>query len=106
MPLAFIAGLLAALDCRPEWAFERAAELAERCRELLAADGHEVVEPAERATLVSWRPDGRETAGVVRRLQDAGVIVRDLPGTGLVRASIGWWNDEEDLERLRAGLKP
>ena len=106
VPLAFMSGLLAALDCRPEWGFERARELAERCRELLAAAGHEVVTPAECATLVSWRPEGEKTAVVVQRLFDDGVVVRDLPGTGLVRASVGWWTNDEDLERLLAGLEP
>jgi L-cysteine/cystine lyase len=105
VPLAFMSGLLAALDLAPEWGFERARELAERCRELLAAAGKDVVTPAERATLVSWRQVGAETAVVVQRLFDAGVVVRDLPGTGLVRASVGWWTNEDDLERLLAGLK-
>ena len=72
----------------------------ERCRDLLIEAGHDVVTPAESATLVSWRPDGEETSAVVERLADAGVVVRDLPGTGLVRASVGWWTSEEDLERL------
>jgi selenocysteine lyase/cysteine desulfurase len=27
-------------------------------------------------------------------------VIRELPGTGLLRASVGWWNDESDLERL------
>ena len=45
-----------------------------------------------------------ESADVVARLAEAGVIVRDLPGRGLVRASVGWWNDESDLERLVAAL--
>ena len=60
--------------------------------------------PRERATLVSWRAPVDESAAIVRRLADAGVIVRDLPGRGLVRASVGWWNDEDDLERLVAAL--
>jgi selenocysteine lyase/cysteine desulfurase len=106
VPLAFMSGLLTALDCRPEWGFERARELAERCRELLAAAGQDVVTPAERATLVSWRPEGEETSAVVQRLFEADVVVRDLPGTGLVRASIGWWTNEDDLERLVVGLEP
>ena len=29
-----------------------------------------------------------------------GVILRDLPGTSYLRASVGAWNDETDLERL------
>jgi L-cysteine/cystine lyase len=78
--------------------------MAERLRELLAASGADVVTPAERATLVSWRVPADESASVVSRLADADVIVRDLPGRGLVRASVGWWNDERDLERLVAAL--
>jgi L-cysteine/cystine lyase len=106
VPVAFMSGLLAALACRPEWGFERALETAERCRSLLHEAGQEVVTPAERATLVSWRPAEEETAAVVRRLSDAGVVVRDLPGTGLVRASVGWWTSEDDLQRLVAALAP
>jgi selenocysteine lyase/cysteine desulfurase len=36
----------------------------------------------------------------VARLADRGVVVRDLPGTGFVRASCGFWTSEDDLERL------
>jgi L-cysteine/cystine lyase len=106
VPIALMSGLLAALRCRPEWAFERARETAERCRGRLRDAGHDVVIPPERSTLVSWRPAGEETAEVVQRLFDAGVVVRDLPGTGLVRASVGWWTSADDLERLVAGLEP
>jgi L-cysteine/cystine lyase len=104
IPVPLLSGLLAALGCRPEWAFEHAREVAERCRTLLAEAGQDVVTPAERATLVSWRPVGEETGVVVERLYDAGVVVRDLPGTGLVRASIGWWTSEEDVQRLVASV--
>ena len=38
------------------------------------------------------------------RLAEAGIIVRHLPGTSYVRASVGAWNDESDLERLLAAL--
>jgi hypothetical protein len=31
-------------------------------------------------------------------------ILRDLPGRGLVRASVGWWTSEDDLERLVEAL--
>ena len=37
-------------------------------------------------------------------LAAGGVVVRDLPGTDLLRASVGAWNDEGDLDRLLAGL--
>ena len=106
IPTASLAGLLAALDVAPEWRFERAAATAERCRERLETAGKDVVVPDERATLVSWRPQGEESDVVVARLAAAGVVVRDLPGRGLVRASIGWWTSDDDLERLVSALAP
>jgi L-cysteine/cystine lyase len=104
VPASSMSGLLAAIELLPDWGFERAAATAERCRELLRDAGQEVVVPAERATLVSWRPGIAETAAVVDRLAEAGVVVRDLPGTGLVRASVGWWTSDDDLQRLVAAL--
>ena len=106
VPAALMTGLITALSLRPEGRFEQAAVMAERCRELLAGVGEDVVVPARRATLVSWRPRGEETGAVVERLAGAGVIVRDLPGTGLVRASVGWWTNEDDLVRLVEALAP
>jgi L-cysteine/cystine lyase len=103
-PPAHVTGLLAALAALPGWACDRADATAERCRELLRDAGADVIVPEERATLVSWRVPAEESADVVARLADAGVIVRDLPGRGLVRASVGWWTSDEDLERLVAGL--
>jgi selenocysteine lyase/cysteine desulfurase len=47
---------------------------------------------------------GADPAEVSARLYDAGVVVRFLPGTDLVRVSCGWWNSEDDLERLLAAL--
>ena len=103
-PTASVAGLRAAISAIPIWGHTRAAELAERFRSRLADAGCDVVVPEQRATLVSWRVPAEESADVVARLAEAGVIVRDLPGRGLVRASVGWWNDESDLERLVAAL--
>jgi selenocysteine lyase/cysteine desulfurase len=45
-----------------------------------------------------------ETGQVAARLVDRGVVARDLPGTGWVRVSCGWWTSEEDLERLISSL--
>ena len=105
IPSGSLSGLLAAIESHPVWRFDHASAMAERCRELLRAEGHDVVVPTERATLVSWRV-GEESETVVKQLADAGVIVRELPGTGLVRASVGWWTSEEDLERLVSALPP
>ena len=96
---AVLAGLLAALDVRPDWAYDRAAAMAARCRELLAPVT-EVVPGG--ATLVAFRAD--DPPGLVARLADEGVVVREIPKTGLVRVSCGWWTDETDLQRLVGAL--
>jgi len=102
IPPASLAGLLAALGLKPEWRYDRIAELAAACRELLA-ERFEVVTAPGQAGLVSFRP-GADPAEVSARLYDAGVVVRFIPGTDLVRVSCGWWNSEDDLERLLAAL--
>ena len=102
-PPGFIDGLEAAIGSAPEWRFERARATSERCRERLAERGHDVVTEPGHATLVSFRADG-DAAAVVERCLAAGVIVRDLPGTGLVRVSCGYWTSDDDLERLVAAL--
>jgi L-cysteine/cystine lyase len=80
------------------------ARTAERFRGRLREAGCDVIVPEKRATLVSWRVPSEESEDVVARLAAAGVIVRDLPGRGLVRASVGWWTSDDDLERLVAAL--
>jgi L-cysteine/cystine lyase len=97
-------GVLAALELRPEWWFQRAWDAAERCRELLQSRV-DLVTPPVRSTLVAFRPTADETAAeLVARLFDAGVHVRELPGRGLVRVSCGWWTSDDDLDRLAAAL--
>ena len=102
LPGPSLAGLLAALEGRPEWAFERAAAVAERCRETLSPLV-DVVSPDERSTLVAFRAAGNP-GELVAALHREGVHVREIPGTGLVRASCGWWTSDGDLERLATML--
>jgi len=104
IPGSATAGLRAAIAATPPWAYEHAAEMADRFRGGLADARQDVVVPRDRATLVSWRVPVEESATIVEGLADAGVIVRDLPGRGLVRASVGWWTNDDDLERLVAAL--
>ncbi len=94
-----LAGLLAALDLAPAGRYERAAEQSARCRALLTGK----VELLEGdATLVAFRHD--DSAGVVARCAARGVLVREIPGRQLVRASCGWWTSDEDLERFAAAV--
>jgi len=101
-PPPSLAGLSAALDLAPEGRFERAAQMAARCRELLA-ERFEVVTAPQQSTLVSFRVKG-DSADLVKRLYEQGVVVRDVPKLGWIRVSCGWWTNEDDLARLLAGL--
>jgi selenocysteine lyase/cysteine desulfurase len=76
--------------------------MAERCRERLAPAFEVVTEPGH-ATMVSFRVDD-DSSALVLKLFERGVLVRDLPGLGLLRASCGYWTSDEDLDRLVAAL--
>jgi L-cysteine/cystine lyase len=84
-----------------ETVHERARGLARKLAADLAERGHDV-RPRGDTTLVAWRSE--DAAATKDRLREAGVIVRDMPGRGLLRASVGAWNDESDLERLLDAL--
>ena len=58
------------------------------------------VAPRGASTLVSWAVDDPDE--FVQRASAAGVVIRNLPGRGLVRASVGAWSNDSDLERLLA----
>jgi L-cysteine/cystine lyase len=104
-PVASVAGMLASFEfmtAAGEDRYAHARGAAARCRDLLLEHGADVITEPEQATLVAWRADEPEEQ--VERLSAAGVVVRFLPGTGLVRASCGFWTSEDDLERLVRGL--
>jgi L-cysteine/cystine lyase len=103
IPVSFLDGLQAAIDGMPDWRFERAREMTELCRTRLIDAGLDVVTEPDQGTLVSWRWEG-DTMEVAKRLGEGGVIIRDLPGTGLLRASCGYWTSDDDIDRLVAGL--
>lgn len=78
-------------------AYERAATLAAQLADALTERGREVA-PRGPTTLVSWAED--EPTEFAQRALAHRVVLRDLPGWPYVRASVGAWNDESDLERL------
>jgi L-cysteine/cystine lyase len=78
-----------------------AADGAERLAERLRAAG-KTVAARGRTTLVSW--EERDPEAVAERLAGSGVVVRHLPGWPYVRASVGGWTSEDDIERLMRAL--
>lgn len=105
IPLASVAGLLQSLafaEEAGEGRFEHARAQAEQLRGLLAERYDVITEPGQ-GTIVTWKAEG-ESADVVARLAEVGVIVRDLLGLGWLRASCGFWTSEEDLHRLLRAL--
>jgi L-cysteine/cystine lyase len=89
---------LAALDVLEEAGLEAVHRRAAALAAGLAAELGDRVRPRGPSTLVSWTADDPERD--VERLLDAGLVVRDLPGTGSVRASVGAWSSEAELARL------
>jgi L-cysteine/cystine lyase len=81
---------------------ERALALTQRFAEMLSDAGRAVV-PRGHSTLVSFAsPDPLAERA---HLAELGVVLRDIPDRPLLRASVGAWNDESDLQRLLAGLQ-
>jgi L-cysteine/cystine lyase len=98
-----VVGLKTAVADLPQWGFARAAELVARCRQALLAAGVEVRTEAGQSTLISFRVPG-EPADIVKAVYERGVVIRHLPD-GWLRASVGWWNDEGDVEKLVGALQ-
>jgi selenocysteine lyase/cysteine desulfurase len=79
----------------------RSRELAATLASALRERGR-IVAPRGETTLVAWEDD--EPAATRVRLAAAGIVVRDLPRTPYLRASVGAWNDEGDIDRLLSAL--
>jgi L-cysteine/cystine lyase len=98
LPVPSLAGLEVALRIAPASRFDDARAMTERCRELVSERVDVVTAPGQ-GTLVTFLPEG-DSAETVARLFDSGVVVRDIPETGWVRVSCGYWNTEEHVQRL------
>ena len=100
-----LAWALAALDVLEEPGLERVHEhacaQAEALAEKLIESGR-VVAPRGHSTLVSWEAEDPE--GLVATLGERGFVLRNLPGTPYVRASVGAWNNQDDIDGLLSAL--
>jgi L-cysteine/cystine lyase len=80
----------------------RAVALASKLVEMLREAGRELA-PRSATTLVSFSspdPEGERAA-----LAERGIVIRNIPGRDWLRASVGAWNDESDLQRLVEALE-
>jgi selenocysteine lyase/cysteine desulfurase len=80
---------------------ERGRTLAGRLAELLEEGGREPA-PRDDTTLVSFTSPDPEIER--ERLAEQGIILRNIPSRPWLRASVGAWNDEDDLDRLLRAL--
>ena len=80
-----------------DWVHARGADLAAGLADQLAQRGLEVG-PRDRSTLVSWKAPDADAE--VRRLAEAGFVVRSIPSHGYVRVSVGAWSSEAELAEL------
>jgi selenocysteine lyase/cysteine desulfurase len=100
-----VACALAAIDLLESFGWntvhESARTLAASLADQLATRGR-VVAPRDDTTLVSFESaDAEAERGV---LAERSCVVRNIPGRPWLRASVGAWNDENDLERLLDSL--
>jgi L-cysteine/cystine lyase len=103
-----IAASLASLDVLEEagwdWVFATSRRQAQKLRDLLA-DRVELIR-GDATTLVTWRPpavtNDEGALAEVQRLEAEDVIVRAFTGRPWLRASVGAWSSDADLERLVA----
>jgi len=80
---------------------EHARRLATEFANALGERGREP-EPRGDTTLVSFPSEDPEAER--ERLAREGIVLRNIPGRPWLRASVGAWNDESDLERLLGAL--
>src|SRR5581483_8875840 len=105
LPFACLYGMGAALemllDLEPERIESRVLDLAEKTRAVLRDAGGEVNRDASQ--IVTACLPGRDSAALAARLRESGIIISARHGR--LRISPHFYNDERDLETLRAALR-
>jgi len=88
-----------------EWIYAQTAAMTRRCREILSSvPGVTITSPEQHVALTAFHLAGRDAEATAAALSERRVIVRTLHHTPWLRASTGFFNNDEDLVRLRDGL--
>ena len=105
-----IAGMWSGLQWLEElgldWVYERTQTMTRHTRDVLSAIPYvRLIHTPTHAGLTSFTIDGISPSAAVDRLAEAGVLIRSVPAPTLLRVSSHFFNDESDIERLRAGIE-
>jgi L-cysteine/cystine lyase len=89
-----------------EGIFAQTQEITRYARALLAAaPGVTIHSPNLHAGLTTFSIEGLESEPTVMKLADRGVIIRCFTHPTWMRVSTGFFNAEEDIQRLIEGIK-
>ncbi len=89
-----------------DWVYDRTQKITEFTRKALSAvPTVRLVHTPTHAGLTSFTIDGVSPAEAVDQLAKAGVLIRSVPDPNLIRVSSHFFNDESDIEKLRAGIE-
>jgi len=88
------------------WAFSRIQQMAAAARQVLAGvPGVKVLTPDAAAGLVTFQVPEADEKQVLKALTSQGIQMRTVPHPKSLRLSTGFYNTEEELERVAAALK-
>lgn len=89
-----------------EWVYERITRLGRLCHDQLSRiAGVAMTTPRDlMAGLIHFNVDGVAPADAVKRLAEKGILIRAIPEPAVLRASIGFYNTEEEIAQLAAAV--
>jgi L-cysteine/cystine lyase len=90
-----------------EWVYQRIATLGQYCHDALSAlDGVKVITPRDRmAGLVHFSIDGIDPHDLTVKLAEEGILIRDTHYPDANRVSTGFYNTEEEIDRLAQAVQ-
>jgi L-cysteine/cystine lyase len=89
-----------------EWAYRRIAELGRYCYAALAQiEGLRLYLPEAVSGLIHFTLDGIAPADLTARLAEQGILIRHTPEPQLNRVATGFYNNEDDIDRLTQSIR-